>query len=178
MLGHLLESSLEYEGTTRRALTHLCIIRKNGQVTHTARQVACHLENNSRGKRSPILEKRRGLTLLYQHAGTLRSEIEMERNIEVLLQLEMSPSYIPPNAEESREAPPNCTVSLSLRPFCQIPQRSSHQPNTSCILVELLKLHKSVGEEHGGPAACPLLSPLFQEPANPFLGSRGAPGLL
>ena len=66
----------------------------------------------------------------------------------------------------------------SLRPFCQIPQRSSHQPNTSCILVELLKLHKSVGEEHGGPAACPLLSPLFQEPANPFLGSRGAPGLL
>ena len=30
-----------------------------------------------------------------------------------LLQLEMSPSYIPPNAEESREAPPNCTVSLT-----------------------------------------------------------------
>ena len=83
MLGHLLEGSLEYEGTTRRALTHLCIIRKNGQVTHTARQVACHLENNSRGKRSPILQKRRGLTLLYQHAGTLRSESEMERNTEV-----------------------------------------------------------------------------------------------
>ena len=65
------------------ALTHLCIIRKNGQVTYTARQVACHLENNSRGKRSPILQKRRGLTLLYQHAGTLRSESEMERNTEV-----------------------------------------------------------------------------------------------
>ena len=104
-----LSMKVQHEG----ALTHLCIIWKNGQVTHTARQVACHLENNSRGKRSPILEKRRGLTLLYQHAGTLRSELEMERNTEVLLQLEMSPSYIPPNAEESREAPPNCTVSLT-----------------------------------------------------------------
>ena len=28
---------VQHEG----ALTHLCIIRKNGQVTHTARQVAC-----------------------------------------------------------------------------------------------------------------------------------------
>ena len=74
-----LSMKVQHEG----ALTHLCIIRKNGQVTHTARQVACHLENNSRGKRSPILQKRRGLTLLYQHAGTLRSELEMERNTEV-----------------------------------------------------------------------------------------------
>ena len=74
-----LSMKVQHEG----ALTHLCIIRKNGQVTYTARQVACHLENNSRGKRSPILQKRRGLTLLYQHAGTLRSESEMERNTEV-----------------------------------------------------------------------------------------------
>ena len=45
-----LNMKVQHEG----ALTHLCIIRKNGQVTHTARQVACHSLNNSRGKRSSI----------------------------------------------------------------------------------------------------------------------------
>ena len=70
--------------------------------------------NNSRGKRSsitphktrsdsPVPTLQRPCNLSQKWRGTLR----------FLLQVEMSPSYIPPNAEESREAPPNCTVSLT-----------------------------------------------------------------
>ena len=36
------------------ALTPPCIVWKKPQVPHTARQVACHSWNNSRGKRSSI----------------------------------------------------------------------------------------------------------------------------
>ena len=75
---------------------------------HTARQVACHLENNSRGKRSPILQKRRGLTLLYQHAGTLRSESEMESGT---IRVTSWRSTHPPTVNTQSQAP--CVVALS-----------------------------------------------------------------
>ena len=42
----------------KEALTPPCIIQKNPQVPNTARQVACHPVNNSRGKRSSISQQK------------------------------------------------------------------------------------------------------------------------
>ena len=61
-----------YRGTSQvryfheGALTPPCIVWKKPQVSHTARQVACHSLNNLRGKRSSITQKRRSLSLLSQ----------------------------------------------------------------------------------------------------------------
>src|SRR5574341_717341 len=54
----------------------------------------------------PCLNPRRGLTLLSQSAGTLRSESEIRGTLRFLPHLEMRPSPNAPNPGESREAPP------------------------------------------------------------------------
>src|SRR5574342_88280 len=54
----------------------------------------------------PCLNPRRGLTLLSQSAGTLRSESEIRGTLRFLPQLEMRPSSNAPSPVESREAPP------------------------------------------------------------------------
>ena len=48
MTRHLFEDNPVDEGTTKGALTPLCIVWKNPQVPHTALQEACHPVNNSR----------------------------------------------------------------------------------------------------------------------------------
>ena len=50
----LFEDNPVDEGTTKGALTPLCIVQKNPQVPHTALQEACHPVNNSRCKRISI----------------------------------------------------------------------------------------------------------------------------
>ena len=94
-------------------LTPPCIVWKNPQVPNTTQQVDCHPVNNSRGKRSSIPQQKmrpdspvptlqRPCAASQKWRGTLR----------FLPQLEMRPSSIAPNPVESREAPPNSTVSL------------------------------------------------------------------
>ena len=54
MPGHHFEGNPVDEGTTEGLLKLPCIVQKNPQVLHTARQVECHPVNNSIGKRSSI----------------------------------------------------------------------------------------------------------------------------
>ena len=52
MPGHHFEGNPVDEGTTEGLLKLPCIVQKNTQVLHTARQVECHPMNNSIGKQS------------------------------------------------------------------------------------------------------------------------------
>ena len=107
-----LSMKVQHEG----ALTHLCIIRKNGQVTHTARQVACHSLNNLRGKRSSIPpHKTRPDSPVPTLQGPCDLSPKWRGTLRFLTPLEMRPSSITPKTVEAREAPPKSTVSRLLR---------------------------------------------------------------
>ena len=96
------------------ALTSLCIVRKNTQVPHTARQEACHPVNNWRCKRSSIPSPK---TRPDSSVPTLQGPCNWSQKwlgiLWLLPPLETRPSSIAPNPVESREAPPNSTVSLN-----------------------------------------------------------------
>ena len=96
------------------ALTPQCIVQKNPQVPNTARQVACHPVNNSRGKQSSIPQhKTRPDCPVSTLQGPCDRGQKWSRSLSFLPQLEMRPSSIAPNPVESREAPPNSIVSLT-----------------------------------------------------------------
>ena len=98
----------QYEG----ALTPPCIIRKNPQIPNTARQVACYPKNTSRGKRSSMPQpKTRPDSPVSTLQGPCDWSLKWRGTLRFLTLLEMRPSSIAPNPEESREAPPNSTVS-------------------------------------------------------------------
>ena len=66
MPGHLFEGNPVDEGTIRRVGDTPEHCPENPNVPYTARQGARNPLNKSRGKRSSILQIRRGLTLLFQ----------------------------------------------------------------------------------------------------------------
>ena len=105
-----LSMKVQHEG----ALTHLCIIRNNGQVTHTARQVACHSLNNSRGKRSSIPpHKTRPDSPVPTLQGPCNLSQKWRGTLRFLPDLEIRPSSIAANPVESQEASPSSIVSLT-----------------------------------------------------------------
>ena len=100
----------QYEGS----LTPTCIIWKNPQVPHTARQVSCHLVNHSSGKRSSIPQhKMRPDSPVPTLQGPCDPSQKWRGTLRFLPPLEMRPSSIAPNPVKSREAPANSTVSLT-----------------------------------------------------------------
>ena len=95
-------------------LTPPCIVQKNPQVPNTARQVASHPLNTSRGKRSSMPQpKTRPDSPVPTLQGPCDRSQKWRGSLRFLPQLEMRPSSIAPNPVESREAPPNSTVSLT-----------------------------------------------------------------
>ena len=113
MPGPLFECNPVDEITTRNGTETPCIVLKNPRVANTARQVACHPLNNSRCKRSSIPQPKTRTdspvpTLQgpcdrsQKWRGTLRFLPENVKNL----------FSISANPVESREAPPNSTVSL------------------------------------------------------------------
>ena len=96
------------------ALTPKCIVWKNLQIPHTARQMACQPVNNSRGKWSSIPPHKTGPDFpLPTLQGPCDRSQKWRGTLRFLPQLEMRPSSIEPNPVESGEAPPNATVSLT-----------------------------------------------------------------
>ena len=114
MPGHHFEGNPVDEGTTEGLLKLPCIVQKNTQVLHTARQVECHPMNNSIGKQSSFPpHKTRPDSPVPTLQGPCHPSQKWRGNLRFLPQLEMRPSSIAPNPDESREAPPNSTVSLN-----------------------------------------------------------------
>ena len=84
------------------ALTPPCIVRKNPQVPHTARQVACHPVNNSKGKRRSIPpQKTRRDSLVPTRQGPCDRSQKWRESPSFLPPLEIRPSSIAPNPVES-----------------------------------------------------------------------------
>ena len=95
------------------ALTPLCIMQKKTKVRNTARQVVCHPVNNSRGKWSSMPQtKTRPDSPVPTLQGPCDRSPKWRGNLRFLPQLEIRPSSIAPNPEESREAPRKYIVSL------------------------------------------------------------------
>ena len=114
MPGHLFECNPVDEVTTRRSTDTQCIIWKNPQVPNPARQVACHPVNNSRGKWSSIpQQKTRPDSPVAPLQGPLDRSQKWRGYLRFLPELEMRPSSIAANPQESRESSPNCTVCLT-----------------------------------------------------------------
>ena len=114
MPGHLFECKPVHEVTTRRGTDITCIVQKNTQVSNTARQVACHPMNTSRGKRSSMPQpKSRPDSPVPTLQGLCDQSQKWRGTLSFLPQLEMRPCFIAPNPVESREAPPNSTGSLT-----------------------------------------------------------------
>ena len=80
MPGHHFEGNPVDEGTTEGLLKLPCIVQKNPQVLHTARQVECHPVNSSIGKQSSIPPHKMSpdspLPILQEHAIRVRNEEE------------------------------------------------------------------------------------------------------
>ena len=126
---HLFECKPVHEVTTRRGTDITCIIQKNTQVSNTARQVACHPMNTSRGKRSSMPQLKTGTdSPLPTLQGPCDQSLKWRGILRFLLQLEIRPSSIAPNPVESREAPPNSTVSLTSQ---RHPEKLSEVTGTS-----------------------------------------------
>ena len=90
-----------------------CIVRKNQQVPNTARQVACQPTKISSGKRSSMPQpKMRPDSPVPTLQGPCDRSLKWRGTLRFQAQLEMRPSSIAPNPVESREVPPNTTVSL------------------------------------------------------------------
>ena len=114
MPGHHFEGNPVDEGTTEGLLKLPCIVQKNPQVLHTARQVECHPMNNSIGKQSSFPpHKTRPDSPVPTLQGPCHPSQKWRGNLRFLPQLEMRPSSIAPNPDESREALPNSTVSVN-----------------------------------------------------------------
>ena len=96
------------------SLTPPCIVRKNPQVPHKARQVACHLVNNSRGKRSSITpHKTRSDSPVTTLQGPCSPSQKWRGTLTLLPQSEIRSSSIAPVPVKFRESPLNSTVSLT-----------------------------------------------------------------
>ena len=96
------------------ALTTTCIVRKKPQIPHTAQQVGCHPMNNSRGKRSSIPpHSTRPDSPIPTLQGPCDRSQKWRGTLRFLPPLRTMPSSIAPNPVESREVPPNSTVSLT-----------------------------------------------------------------
>ena len=96
------------------ALTPPCIVWKKPQVPHTARQVACHSLNNSRGKRSSITpHKTRSDSPVPTLQGPCYPSQKWRGTLTLLPQSEIRSSSIAPVPVISREAPLYSTVSLT-----------------------------------------------------------------
>ena len=108
-----LKATLWMKAQHEGALTPPCIVWKNPQVPQTARQGAYHPVNNSRGKRSSIPpHKTKPDSPVLTLQGPCDPSLKWRGTLRFLPQLEMRPSSTAPNPVESREAPPNSTVSL------------------------------------------------------------------
>ena len=107
------------------AQTHPCIVRKNLQVPHTARHVACHSVYNSRGKLSSIPpHKTRPDCPVPNLQGPCDPNQKWRGTLRFLPQLEMRPSSIAPKPLESREAPPTPRVTNFSEAPLQAPEIS------------------------------------------------------
>ena len=96
------------------ALTARCIVWKKPYFPHTARQMACHSMNKSRGKRSSIPQpKTRHDSPVPNLQGPCDRSQKGRESMRFGPQLKMRPSSIAPKPVESREAPPKSTVSLT-----------------------------------------------------------------
>ena len=114
MPGHHFEGNPVDEGTTEGLLKLPCIVQKNPQVLHTARQVECHPVNNSIGKQSSFPpHKTRPDSPVPTLQGPCHPSQKWRGNLRFLPQPEMRPSSIKTNPVESREATPISTVSLT-----------------------------------------------------------------
>ena len=110
---HLFEDSVDERTTRRGTDTPVHRLEKTAGYSYSSTS-ACHPVNNSRGKRRSIpAHKTRPDSPLPTMQGRCDRNQKWRGTLRFLPPLEMSPSYIPPNAEESREAPPNSTVSLN-----------------------------------------------------------------
>ena len=114
MPGHLFEHHLVDEVAKRRdndtPMHHL----EKPQVPNTARQVASHPVNTLRGMRSSMPQpKTRPDSPVPTLQGPCDPSLKWRGTRRFLPQPEMRPSSIAPNLVESREAPPNSTVSLT-----------------------------------------------------------------
>ena len=106
-----LKATLWMKAQHEGALTSLCLVP---WVTQTVRQVACHPVNNSKGKRRSIFpQKMRRDSLVPTLLALCDSSQKWSGTLRFLPPLEMRPYSIAPNPVESREAPPNSTVSLT-----------------------------------------------------------------
>ena len=109
-----LKATLWMKAQHEGALTPSGIVHKNPQVPLTARQVACHPVNNSKGKRRSIPPRKTRRDSLVRTRQVLCDPSQKWRGpLRFLPPLEMRPSSIAPNPVESQEAPPNSTVSLT-----------------------------------------------------------------
>ena len=98
MTRHLFEDNPVDEGTTKGALTPLCIVWKNPQVPHSAQQVACHSVNNSKGKRRSIPpQKTRRDSLVHTRQVACDPSQKWRGPLRFLPPFEMRPSSIAPN---------------------------------------------------------------------------------
>ena len=128
MPGHLFECNPVDEVTTRRGTDTPVLLRENPQVSNTARHVACHHINNSRGKWSsiPHHKTRPGCPVPTLQGPSDWSQ-KWRGTLRFLPQLEMRPSSIAPNPVEPREAPPNSTGFLTSHRHPENPPRSPVQ---------------------------------------------------
>ena len=107
-------ASLWMKSKNKGALTPPCIVQKNSQLPNTAQHVACQPVNTSRGKRNSMPQpKMRPDSPVPTLQGPCDRSLKWRGTLRFLPQLEMRPSSIAPNPVESREAPPNSTVSLT-----------------------------------------------------------------
>ena len=91
-----------------------CIVQKNPQVLHTARQVECHPVNNSIGKQSSFPpHKTRPDSPVPTLQGPCHPSQKWRGTLTLLPQSEIRSSSIAPVPVMSREAPLNSTVSLT-----------------------------------------------------------------
>ena len=112
--GHLFECNPVDEVTTQMGTDTPVHCPEKPQVPNTARQVACHPVNTSRGKRSSMPQpKKRPHSPVPTLQGLCNRSHTWRGTLRFLPQLEMRPSSIAPNPVESREAHPNSTVSLT-----------------------------------------------------------------
>ena len=88
-------------------LTPPCNDRKNPQVPNTARQVACHSVNNSKGKRRSIPPQKTMRDTLVNNRQVACDRSQKWRGpLRFLPPFEMRPSSVAPDPAESRGAPP------------------------------------------------------------------------
>ena len=108
MPGHHFEGNPVDEGTTEGLLKLPCIVQKNTQVLHTARQVECHPMNNSIGKQSSFPpHKTRPDSPVPTLQGPCGRSLKWRGTLRFLPQLEMRTFAIAPNPVEFRERLPS-----------------------------------------------------------------------